>query len=87
VDEVMTCAAAVARLWAFLDHELDDNDHRSVEAHMALCRRCCGELEFAKHLQALLAANSGGDLPVGVRARLDRFIEGLPDAAGGGGMA
>jgi anti-sigma factor (TIGR02949 family) len=85
VEQVISCSAAVERLWAFLDHELDDHDHRAVEAHLAFCRRCCGELEFAKHLRGLLSTKSAAELPAGVRARLDRFIEELADAAGEGG--
>ena len=53
MDRVITCGAAVEQLWAFLDHELDDRDQRAVEAHLAFCRRCCGEMEFAKHLRRL----------------------------------
>jgi mycothiol system anti-sigma-R factor len=83
VEPVISCGAAVERLWAFLDHELDEHDHRAVEAHLAFCKRCCGELEFAKHLRGLLTTKGAGELPAGVRARLDRFIEELADAAGG----
>ena len=82
---MISCAAAVERLWAFLDHELDDHDHRAVEDHLAFCRRCCGELEFAKHLRRLLETSGAGELPPGVRARLDRFVDELTQTAGGGG--
>jgi mycothiol system anti-sigma-R factor len=87
VKPMISCAAAVERLWAFLDHELDDQDHRAVEAHLAFCRRCCGELEFAKHLRRLLATSGAGEFPGEVRARLDRFIDELVQAAGEGGTA
>jgi len=85
VEPMISCTAAVERLWAFLDHELDDHDHRAVEGHLAFCRRCCGELEFAKHLRRLLATSGAGELPAGVRARLDQFIDELAQAAGEGG--
>ena len=87
MDRVITCSAAVEQLWAFLDHELDDQDQQAVEAHLAFCRRCCGELEFAKHLRRLLMTTGGGDLPAGARARLGRFIEEVTGTAGGGGAA
>jgi mycothiol system anti-sigma-R factor len=77
VDELISCRAAVERLWAYLDHELDVHDHDAVDAHLALCRRCCGELEFAKHLRALLTNGRADQLPAGVRERLDRFIDGI----------
>jgi mycothiol system anti-sigma-R factor len=77
MDRVITCGAAVEQLWTFLDHELDDHDQRAVEAHLAFCRRCCGEMEFAKHLRRLLSAKGIGELPAEVRTRLDRFIDEL----------
>lgn len=85
MDRVITCGAAVERLWAFLDHELDDGDQRAVEDHLAFCRRCCGELEFAKHLRHLLATKGAGELPADVRTRLDRFIDELAETAPEGG--
>jgi mycothiol system anti-sigma-R factor len=85
MDSLMTCADAVERLWAFLDHELDDHDQRAVEAHLAFCRRCCGELEFAKHLRRLLATKTAGELPAEVRTRLDRFIDQLAETIPEGG--
>jgi mycothiol system anti-sigma-R factor len=86
VAGVMTCDTAVERLWAYLDQELDDHDHDAVEAHLAFCRRCCGELEFAKHLRRLLMAKGAGELAPGVRARLDGFIEELTEATARDGM-
>jgi anti-sigma factor RsiW len=77
MDRLIACGAAVERLWAFLDHELDDHDHRAVEAHLAYCKLCCGELEFAKHLRRLLAAKPDGVLSADVRTRMDRFIDEL----------
>ena len=86
MDRLITCGAAVEQLWAFLDHELDDHDQRAVEAHLAFCMRCCGELEFAKHLRRLLATRGTSEvLPAEVRTRLDQFIDELAEAAPEGG--
>jgi anti-sigma factor (TIGR02949 family) len=84
---VISCRAAIERLWAYLDRELTDDDHEAVEAHLAFCRSCCGELEFARRLRRLLMAQGAGELDSGVRARLYRFIDELADATGGGGTA
>jgi mycothiol system anti-sigma-R factor len=78
MDSVISCGEAVEQLWAYLDRELDDIEHQAVEAHLAFCRRCCGEMEFAEHLRRLLATRGAGDvLPTEVRTRLDRFINEL----------
>jgi mycothiol system anti-sigma-R factor len=85
MDRVISCGAAVEQLWAFLDHELDDRDQRAVEAHLAFCRRCCGEMEFATHLRRLLAAKGTAELPAEVRTRLDQFIDELAETTPEGG--
>lgn len=87
MNRVITCSEAVEQLWAFLEHELDHQDEQAVEAHLAFCRRCCGELEFAKHLRRLLARRGSTDLPAEVRARLDRFVDELAETVPEGGNA
>jgi anti-sigma factor (TIGR02949 family) len=79
MDRLIACGEAVDQLWAFLDHELDGHDARAVEAHLAFCRRCCGELEFAKHLRRLLATERTAELPPEVRTRLHHFIDDLAE--------
>ena len=85
MDRLISCGAAVEQLWEFLDNELDDHDQRAVEAHLAFCRRCCGEMEFAKHLRGLLARNDPCELPAEVRTRLVEFIDDLAETTAEGG--
>lgn len=74
---MITCTEAVNQLWAYLDNALDPHDQESVQAHLAFCRRCCGELEFAKELQGFLASRAAGELPHDVHRRLEGFLDGL----------
>lgn len=53
---MITCAEAVRQLWAYLDRELSGEDRAQVEEHLAFCRTCCGEVEFAQELQRFLAS-------------------------------
>jgi anti-sigma factor (TIGR02949 family) len=85
MDRVIGCGEAVARLWEFLDDELADHDHRAVDEHLAFCRQCCGELEFAKQLRRLLATKGNVELPFRVQARFERYIAELNHRAGGEG--
>jgi anti-sigma factor (TIGR02949 family) len=71
------CSEAVKKLWDYLDHAVSPEDQEKVEKHLSFCRTCCGELEFAKELRAFLATGSALDLPVDVRARLERFVQEL----------
>ena len=77
------CRDAVERLWEYLDHGLDETDERALEAHLAFCLRCCGELEFVRELQGLLRTRTSAPLPGDVRGRLESVIDDL----GGEGAA
>jgi anti-sigma factor RsiW len=76
-DRLIPCSEAVRRLWDYLDHALAPDDQALVDAHLAFCRRCCGELEFAKELQAFLASNASDEVSDQVKAGLERFVRDL----------
>jgi len=73
-EPLIPCSQAVALLWEYLDRTLTPEDRSKVEGHLAFCRKCCGELEFAKELQAFLASNAVDEIPPEVRERLERFV-------------
>jgi len=71
---LIPCSEAVRKLWDYLDNAVSPEDQEKVEKHLSFCRTCCGELEFAKELRAFLASGGAEELPVDVRARLERFV-------------
>ncbi len=72
---MITCAEAVQQLWQYLDETLEPGARDRVGEHLAFCRQCCGELEFAHTLQDFLReSGSAEELPADVRARLERFV-------------
>ena len=71
------CSDAVRQLWDYLDRAIAPEDREKVEYHLSFCRRCCGELEFAKEMRAFLATSSAEEIPSHVKERLERFVEGL----------
>lgn len=73
-SRLIPCSEAVRLLWDYLDRALAPEDRSRVEGHLAFCRKCCGELEFAKELQTFLASNAVDEIPPDVRARLETFI-------------
>ena len=74
---MISCAEAVKELWEFLDQTLAPGDQAAVDEHLAFCRRCCGELQFARELRAFLATHASQELPAEVHGRLTRFIADL----------
>ena len=76
-ERVIPCSDAVRQLWDYLDNALSPEDQAKVEGHLSFCRRCCGELEFAKELQTFLASHEVEEIPAHVRERLERFVQEL----------
>jgi anti-sigma factor (TIGR02949 family) len=77
MGEPIGCRQAVQQLWEYLDQELEEIDRQAVDAHLAFCRRCCGELAFAKELRSLLRTTGDPDLPTQIDDRLQGFIDDL----------
>lgn len=74
---MITCSDAVRQLWDYLDGAVGQADREAIDEHLNLCRRCCGEAEFADELRRFLASNAYDDLPEATRHRLDAFMDRL----------
>lgn len=71
------CAESVRLLWEYLDDTVTAGDRAVLEEHLARCRTCCGELEFATELRGLLVRAAGADVGPDVLRRLQETIEEL----------
>jgi anti-sigma factor RsiW len=76
-ERMIPCSEAVRRLWDHLDQLLTPEEHAEVEKHLAFCRRCCGEMEFAKELQRFLASQGSDEIPPDVKEHLERLVDEL----------
>lgn len=74
---MISCSEAVRQLWEYLEQDLDAADRAQVEQHLAFCRRCCGEVEFAEALRDLLGSAARPYLPAEVEGRLVDFLDQL----------
>jgi anti-sigma factor (TIGR02949 family) len=74
---VISCADAVRQLWEYLDGTVDDAERELIDEHLVRCRRCCGELEFARELRRTLADAAHDDVPDDVLRRLNQTLEEL----------
>jgi mycothiol system anti-sigma-R factor len=72
---MIDCREAVRRMWAYLDDELDAKPFTEFETHLETCRRCCGELEFSRHLREVIADKEGGPpVPSELRSRIEILL-------------
>lgn len=74
---MISCSEAVRRLWDYLENDLEPATRERLEEHLAFCRRCCGELEFAEELRAFLGSAARPQLPPDVEGRLVSFLDDL----------
>jgi len=70
------CPEAVRRMWAYLDHSLERGPVEEFETHLEACQRCCGELEFSRHLKKMAAATGSEALADPLRRQIDLLLEG-----------
>jgi mycothiol system anti-sigma-R factor len=81
---MIDCREAVSRMWAYLARDLAPKPVAEVEAHLETCQRCCGELEFSRHLREAVADGEGSTpMPPELRARIDLLLAGADDAKQG----
>jgi mycothiol system anti-sigma-R factor len=72
---MIDCREAVRRMWTYLDNALAIQPTDELEAHLATCQRCCGELEFSREVRQMVADGEASTrLPVDVRNRIEQLI-------------
>jgi anti-sigma factor (TIGR02949 family) len=73
----MDCELALKHLLEFIDRELSDSEHDSVERHLRTCRSCFSRMEFEQRLKQQLTALSADDVPSKSRDRIRELIKGF----------
>ena len=71
------CEEALKRLLEFIDGELSDSEHDTVERHLRTCRSCFSRMEFERRLKQRLSALSADDVPAKSRDRIRDLIKGF----------
>ena len=78
---MIDCREAVSRMWAYLGRDLALKPVAEFEAHLETCQRCCGELEFSRHLREAVADGEGAmPMPPELRSRIEILLAGSDDA-------
>lgn len=72
---MIDCREAVLRMWSYLDDALAPKSVVELEEHLDTCVRCCGELEFSRHVRERVATSvASPTVPPEVRSRFDRLL-------------
>ncbi|HEY9466374.1 MAG TPA: zf-HC2 domain-containing protein [Vicinamibacterales bacterium] len=75
--DAVGCEQALKRLLEFIDQELSDSEHDSVERHLRTCRSCFSRMEFESRLKQRLSALTADDAPSASRDRIRDLIKGF----------
>ena len=68
---MIPCEEAAARLFEFLDGELEGVSEEEVRRHLEVCEACYPRVQFEKHfLEALRRSQKGGRVSEGLRNRV-----------------
>ena len=72
---MIDCRQAVRQMWEYLEQALEPKPREELEAHLDTCTRCCGELEFNRHLRQMVAERQSAPLmPPELRARVEQLL-------------
>ena len=72
---MIPCDEASARLFEYLDGELEDLSEEEVRRHLAVCEACYPRVQFEKHfLEALQRSQNGGRASESLRERVLRAL-------------
>jgi anti-sigma factor (TIGR02949 family) len=74
---MISCDDAVRQLWEYLDGAVGEADKQAIEEHLSVCKRCCGEAEFADELRGFMSSHASDELPKNTRDRLTGYLEQL----------
>lgn len=75
--EMIPCEEALARLYEYLDGELEAASREEVELHFRICARCYPHLKLeTNYRDALRRALEGQRAPPGLRTRILELMEG-----------
>ena len=68
---MITCDEASARLFEFLDGELEGMSEEEVRRHLEVCKACHPRAQFEKHfLEALRKSRNGGRASASLKERV-----------------
>mgnify|MGYP003573952783 CR=1 FL=1 len=76
---MLSCEETLARLYEFLDGELEDVTQAQVEAHFDVCAKCYPHLAMERSfLDALHRVVEGESAPSHLKSRVLQLLEELP---------
>lgn len=70
----ISCEEALARVFAYLDRDLDEPAHGEMERHLHRCRGCFSRTEFERRLKAQLRETGSSEAPAALQTRIGQLL-------------
>lgn len=74
VREIVPCDHVIARLWEYLDGDLQGENAERIAEHLDLCARCYPEYDFRHAYLRFMRRCASQQVPAGVRKRIFEAI-------------
>jgi anti-sigma factor (TIGR02949 family) len=72
----LDCEQALAKIFEFIDHELNASDHEAMETHLHTCKSCFSRTEFERRLKQKLTGLRDEAEPA-AKSRIEKLIKSL----------
>lgn len=69
-DDDVDCSEALARLFEFIDAEIDDASGDRIRRHLADCEPCLAEYDVSDHLKKLVRRSCSDVAPTDLHVRI-----------------
>ncbi len=76
MDEPMMipCDRVIARLWEYVDGELEPASAAEISAHLDMCARCFPQYDYQRAYREFVRRTRRQDVPAGLRRRVFETI-------------
>jgi len=72
--EMIPCDHVIAKLWEYVDGELNEEQAEKVRAHLDVCSRCFPQYNFQRAYKEFIRCSGEQPLPPGLRRRIFEAI-------------
>lgn len=74
-DRPLNCEEVIARLFDYLDGELDAGCSADIDRHLERCRECFSRAEFERRLRTRVSESGKAKAPGRLRRRIRNILD------------
>ena len=75
-EQTINCEQALAKIFEFIDHELNASERKAMQEHLHTCKSCFSRTEFERRLkQKLTGLREEAELAA--KTRIEKLIKSL----------